>query len=62
MSCEIIVKIKGESSNYSQKFLCYDQIVLDPSDHIIQQFINEAKSNYKGEIESIALKAHMEII
>lgn len=59
---EIIVKIKGESSNYSQKFLCYDQIVLDPNDNIIRQYINEAKANYKGEIDSIVVKAHMEVI
>jgi hypothetical protein len=62
MVTEIIVKIKGESSNFSQKFLCYDQIVLDPSDNIIKQFINDAKANYKGEIDSIVLKAHLEVL
>jgi hypothetical protein len=62
MAVEIIVKIKGESQNYSQKFLLYDnEIVLNESCHILQQCVNEAKGNYKGEIDSIVVKAHMEI-
>lgn len=58
---EITVILKGEDKTYKEKFLIYDEIVLTQNDKVIQNCIDQAKSNFKGPHEEVSLKISMEL-
>ena len=58
---EITVIIKNEDSRYRQKFLCYNDYVMQPNDPWIQACIEDAKKNFQGEADEIEVKASMVI-
>jgi len=39
---EVTIIIKGEDDTYRKKFLCYDPIVLSPSDETLQEYVKQA--------------------
>lgn len=56
---EVTVTIKGSDSTYRQKFLCYDKITLEESNHVIGDCIREAKESYKGDIDEVKIRTSM---
>ena len=59
MPIELTVTIKDSERSYKQKFLVYEDVAFSEDDKIIQQCINEAKVNFKGEPEDVIIGAKM---
>ena len=57
MVTEIKIKIKGDESHFTQKFLNYEQFVFNENDPEIKKCIEEALSNSKIDDPEIVLYA-----
>lgn len=58
---EITVSVKGDDSSFKQKFLCYEECVLSPTDNTIQGFIKEAMANAKIEDPEVKVRALLQL-
>lgn len=58
---ELTVILKDPERTYRQKFICYDDYKVSEDDDFILRCIEEAKKNFDGEPEEIAIKIHLEI-
>lgn len=50
---EIVVIMKDEERTMRQKFLCYDEL---QNFSLIKEYIEEAKTNFPGDPESVIVK------
>ena len=58
MLSELTVIIKGESDTYKQKILVYDDLI---NDDILKFHVNQARENYRGDINQISAKINIEV-
>lgn len=58
---QLTVILKDEERTYRQKFLIYDAYTLCDHDPMILACIEQAKTNFQGEPNSVQIKIHMEI-
>lgn len=58
---ELTVFLKGEESSYKQKFLIYDEIMMNPVDPIVDRCIREAKEKFRVKPAEIKIKVVMEL-
>jgi hypothetical protein len=58
----ITVILKGDDKTYREKFLIYDELVMNPNDAFIKECIDTAKKNFVDPIEEIQVKASMVIV
>ena len=61
MPVEVTISIKGEDSTFKQKFLVYEQFIMDYDDETIKSLIKEALDNAKIEPEDIKVRAMIQI-
>lgn len=59
---ELTVIFKDESKTYRQKFLLYDTYTVTEDDAVIRRCIDEARRNFDGEVDTVQIKIHMEIV
>lgn len=57
---EIVVTIKGDDNTYKQKFLVYDEFILEPGSPVLKDLVAEAQSSYRGEVNEIKVKISMQ--
>lgn len=53
---------KGEDKTYRQKFLLYDRYTVSDDDEVIRRCVEEARKSFDGDVDSIQVKIHMEIV
>ena len=54
---EITIILKSDDATYRHKFLCYEPIILNVENELMEAFINEAKSHFNHEPDEIQVKA-----
>lgn len=57
---EVTVVIKGTDSTYRQKFLVYENFVMEPGSPVLKSLILDAQEAYKGEIDEIKVRVNMQ--
>lgn len=59
---EVTVKLQNDEQTYVKKIACYnDNVVLNPHDITILSWIEEAKKDFKGQIDECSIRIKMEI-
>jgi hypothetical protein len=56
---EITVVLKDSERTYRHKFLIYEDVMMSPTDKIIQDCIREARLSFKEMPEDIVIKTSM---
>lgn len=56
---EITITLKGEEQSFKKKFLEYNRIVLEKTDPIIRELIEDCKKECKFDIEEIRIRASL---
>jgi hypothetical protein len=59
---ELTVIFKGEDKTYRQKFLLYETYGVSEDDQVVLRCIHEAQQNFDGEVDTVQIKIHMEIV
>jgi hypothetical protein len=59
MAKELTVTVKGEDSTFKQKFLIYDDFVMNENDPVIKNHVKEALANAKIEPDDIKVRCLM---
>jgi len=59
MAKELTVTVKGEDSTFKQKFLIYDDFVMNENDPVIKNHVEEALANAKIEPDDIKVRCLM---
>lgn len=57
---EVTVVIKGTDSTYRQKFLVYEEFMVEPGSPVLKSLILDAQEAYKGEVEEIKIRVAMQ--
>lgn len=59
-SIEVTVTLKDDERTLKQKFLCYDEIRLNPDSPNIAAFVKETMANFQGIPDKVLLKFTLE--
>lgn len=58
---ELTIIFKDSERTYRQNFLIYEHFTVSEDDPVIMKCKEEARKNFQGDPESIAIKIHMEL-
>ena len=61
MVSELTVILKDEARTYRQKFLMYDEYMLNENDPAIIHCIHEAKKSFEGDPDKVQIRCHLEV-
>ena len=57
---EIAVKLENDESKFTKKSTCYEKdIVISRDDPKLEQFVKEARDEFKGQVNDISLIIRM---
>jgi len=55
----VTVVLKGEDNKFQKKFSCYQAFSISKTDEKIQNFIREAREEYRGTPDEIEVKVSL---